>query len=177
MLVPEEGVIIRKNRPMSRKTLLPLLFTLILAVTACVSQREERGYVRTTADFSRIIPGTSTNKDVVELLGTPSSYSSYGDETWYYISAKRKTIGFLPTEITDQGAVAIVFNKDGVVRSVEEYGKKDRRDIAYSGDRTPTEGNQITIWQQVLGNLGKFNTESGGLPGQHGGTGGGASPY
>lgn len=163
---------------MSRKTHLSLIFCVILAVSGCVAQHEERGYVRTTADFDKIIPGTSTNKDVLELLGSPSSYSSYGDETWYYISARRKTAAFLKPEIVDQGAVAIKFDKAGVVQEIGSYSEKDKRDIAYSSDRTKTEGNQITIWQQVLGNLGKFNAAEGGLPGQHSsGPGGSASPY
>ena len=154
-----------------------LILLLISSVSAaCVAQREDKGYIRTTAEFDKIIPGTSTNKDVLELLGSPSSYSSFGQETWYYISARRESAAFLKPKVIDQNAVAIVFDTGGVVRSVENYSVKDRQDIAYSGDKTPTEGNHITIWQQLLGNLGRFNSEGGGLPGQHGGAGGGANP-
>ena len=144
---------------------------IVFSLTACVAQKEDRGYTKSQADFGRIIPGTSTSKDVLELLGSPSSFSSYGDETWYYISARKETVAFLAPEIVDQGAVAIVFNSNGVVMRVDEYTKDAAKNVAISTDKTPTEGNRITIWQQLLGNLGKFNTASGGLPGQRSGGG------
>jgi outer membrane protein assembly factor BamE (lipoprotein component of BamABCDE complex) len=71
----------------------------------------------------------------------------------------------------DQGVVGIVFNNKGVVTRVDEYTKEAAKDVAVSTDKTPTEGNSITIWQQLLGNLGKFNTAGGGLPGQRSGSG------
>lgn len=132
--------------------------------------------MRTNAAFDRIIPGTSTNKDVLELLGSPSSYSSFGEETWYYISTRREYLAFLKPEVIDQGAVAVTFDPNGTVTAVKQFTKEDQGDIAVSTDKTPTEGNSITIWQQLLGNLGRFNTAGGGLPGQHNGSGGGANP-
>lgn len=159
------------------RRVLPILALLALvpAVSGCIAQREEKGYVRTTADFDKILPGMSTNKDVLEILGSPSSYSSYGDETWYYISSRRETKAFLKPKIIDQSATAIVFDKEGKVKRVDQYADKDRKEVAVAKEVTPTEGNQITVWQQLLGNLGKFNTE-GGMPGQHSGTGGAANP-
>lgn len=144
------------------------LSLLILLVSACVAQREERGYTRAQTDFNRIIPGTSTSKDVLELLGSPSSYSSYGDEIWYYISTRKERVAFLAPEVVDQGAIAVSFNNKGVVTRVDEYTKEAAREVAISNEKTPTEGNRITIWQQLLGNLGKFNTAGSGLPGQQG---------
>ena len=124
--------------------------------------------MRTNAEFERVIVGTSTNKDVLELLGSPSSYSTFGDETWYYISSRKESMAFLKPEVVDQGAVAIVFDKQGVVHAIHNFSTKDEKDVAISTDKTPTEGNRITLWQQLLGNLGRFNGASGGLPGQHG---------
>lgn len=147
---------------------------MLALLTACVAQREDRGYTRSQADFSRIIPGTTSSKDVLELLGSPSSYSSYGDETWYYISARKETTAFLAPKITDQGAIAVIFDNKGVVKRVDEFTDAAKRDVAISNDKTPTEGNRITLMQQLLGNLGKFNTAGGGLPGQR--SGGSGSP-
>ena len=123
--------------------------------------------MRTNAEFDKVLVGTSTNKDVLELLGSPSSYSTFGDETWYYISSRKESLAFFKPKIVDQGAVSIVFDKQGVVRAVHKFTDKDREDIAISTEKTPTEGNHITIWQQLLGYLGRFNTEGGGMPGSH----------
>jgi outer membrane protein assembly factor BamE (lipoprotein component of BamABCDE complex) len=146
-----------------------LSLCVIAFLSACAAQQEERGYMRTNAAFDRIIPGTSTNRDVLELLGSPSSYSNFGDETWYYISTRKETLAFFKPEVIDQSAVAITFDKNGLVMGVNTFTKENQKDIAISTDKTPTEGNSISMWQQLLGNLGRFNTEGGGLPGQHSG--------
>ncbi len=151
------------------------MLILLVLIPACVGQEEDSGYMRTNAEFGKIIIGTTTNKDVLELLGSPSSYSTFGDETWYYISTRKESVAFFKPKIIDQGATAIVFDKQGVVQSIQKFTEKDQQDIAISKEKTPTEGNHITIWQQLLGNLGRFNSEGGGLPGQRSG-GGGASP-
>ena len=39
------------------------------------------------------------------------------------------------------------------------YGQEDGRTIAYVDRTTPTEGNELTLIQQLLGNLGRFNPE------------------
>jgi len=139
----------------------------VLLLSGCVAQHEDSGYMRKNAEFDRVLVGTSTNKDVLELLGSPSSYSSFGDETWYYISVRKESVAFLKPEVIDQGATAIIFDKQGVVRAINKFTAKDKQDIAISTQKTPTEGNHITIWQQLLGNLGRFNTGGGGMPGQH----------
>lgn len=145
----------------------PLITVFALLIAGCAAQQDDSGYMRTNAEFGKIIIGTTTNKDVLELLGSPSSYSTFGDETWYYISARKESMAFFKPEIIDQGAVAIVFDKQGIVRSMHQFTDKDQKDVAISTDKTPTEGNRITLWQQLLGNLGRFNGEGGGMPGSH----------
>jgi len=52
--------------------------------------------------------------------------------------------------------VAISFNKDdAMVAKVDTLTMNDGRVIAYNGRETPTRGRQLSILEQLLGNLGQ----------------------
>ncbi len=61
--------------------------------------------------------------------------------------------------MVDQEILAVAFDEGGIVESMRVYGQEDGRTIAYVDRTTPTEGNELTIIQQLLGNLGRFNPE------------------
>jgi outer membrane protein assembly factor BamE (lipoprotein component of BamABCDE complex) len=147
-----------KIRP-SRILLLQLLLTVTL--TSCISNKNVQGYTIDSDLVERITPHQSTKDDTFRLLGSPSSESAFGDKTWYYISSKSEYTAFFAPEVTDQNIVAIHFNDQDVVESVERYNKDDIREIEYSSDETPTRGNEIGVAEQLLGNVGKFNSPPG----------------
>ncbi len=111
--------------------------------------------------INRIEPGRQTTADVLDLLGTPSSRSSFGPETWYYISRIAQPMLFLTPETLDQQILAIRFDAAGRVSEVKRYDKSDSRDVAFVERETPTRGSELTIMQQVLGNLGRFEDAEG----------------
>jgi len=49
------------------------------------------------------------------------------------------------------------FDDKGVVSSIEALGLEDGRNVELVERATPTAGNEMTILEQVLGNMGKFN--------------------
>jgi outer membrane protein assembly factor BamE (lipoprotein component of BamABCDE complex) len=132
--------------------------TLAFGVTACVKAEESRGYVKgVKVNVDRIKIGVSDKKDVQYLLGSPSSTSSFGDETWYYIGLRMAQSTYHRPEIVDQDILVVKFNDSGLVEDVTHKGDEERRNISISAESTPTEGNQITILEQLLGNLGRYN--------------------
>jgi hypothetical protein len=88
-----------------------------------------------------------------------STISTFDDRTWYYISKRTETTAFFDPDVTDQEVLAINFDESGVVQNMRVYGQEDGRTIAYVDRTTPTEGNELTLIQQLLGNLGRFNPE------------------
>lgn len=133
---------------------------LLVAVTACesVKQVENRGYIDTKAVNESIQPGKTTRNEVRSLLGSPSTVSSYPPETWYYISRERETVAFLAPELTNQKVASIEFDETGVVSKFEHFGMEEARDMDYVARETPTEGRSLGLLEQLLGNLGRFNT-------------------
>lgn len=128
-----------------------------MLLVACSPMSDTRGHVAATADIGAIKPG-ATNKDgVLKLLGSPSSVSSFGPETWYYISARKERKAFFEPKIVEQKVTGVEFDEGGLVREVHGYDEKDARDIAAVKRTTPTEGHTLGFVEQIVGNIGRFN--------------------
>jgi len=140
---------------------------LAVALTAagCAPRIDQRGNKPDEEQVVLINPGVDDKNRVSELIGTPSTISTFDDRTWYYISKRTETTAFFDPEVKDQEVLAVAFDEGGVVESMRVYGQEDGRTIAYVDRTTPTEGNELTIMQQLLGNLGRFNPSGDSRPG------------
>ena len=140
---------------------------LAVALTAagCTPRIDQRGNKPDEEQVVLINPGVDDKNRVSELIGTPSTISTFDDRTWYYISKRTETTAFFDPEIKDQEVLAVAFDESGIVESMRIYGQEDGRTIAYVDRTTPTEGNELTIMQQLLGNLGRFNPSGDSRPG------------
>jgi outer membrane protein assembly factor BamE (lipoprotein component of BamABCDE complex) len=133
---------------------------LLAGLAACVEARiDQRGNKPDEDQVVQINPGVDDKQRVAELIGTPSTISTFDDRTWYYISKRTETLAFFDPETTDQEILAVNFTEEGVVDSLRLYGQEDGRTIAYVDRETPTEGHELTLIQQLFGNLGRFNPE------------------
>ena len=59
----------------------------------------------------------------------------------------------------DRRIVAVRFDANDVVEDVDTYGVEDGRVIDLATQTTPTQGRQLTVLQQVLGNIGRITGE------------------
>jgi outer membrane protein assembly factor BamE (lipoprotein component of BamABCDE complex) len=146
---------------------------LLLALAACSPKEEIHGYMPQGEIKERLVIGQTTKDEVQAALGSPSSQSTFGDESWYYIWSRRETVAFFAPKTVEQNVVRIVFNQAGVVNKVEAFDKASGKKIDIAKRITPTEGHSMGVMEQFLGNLGRFNKTGGGLPGQHSGPPGG----
>lgn len=135
----------------------------ILLLVACSPDISARGNAPTEDRLGRIEPGAQTRAEVAALLGTPSTTATFDDETWYYISAQTTQTAIFQREELDRRVIAISFDTDGTVKEVRELGLDDGNDVAVVSRETPTLGNELSIIEQLLGNLGRFEGEGGGL--------------
>lgn len=116
-----------------------------------------RGHIQHESLLEDVSPGTS-QETLLQRYGSPSSRSGFGEETWYYIQSRKEGQAFLKPKITEQQVIAVVFDSGGAVKEVKEYGLDDSREVVVVDDITPTEGHSIGFFEQVLGNVGRFNT-------------------
>lgn len=133
---------------------------LIVPLPACSPTISARGNLPTADQLSQIKPGVSDKASVTQVLGSPSTIASFDDTTWYYISEKSEAIAFFKPEIRDPEVVAVVFDKDGIVKDIQKRSSKTPHDIQPVARTTPAPGKELSFLEQLIGNFGKFNTNS-----------------
>ena len=147
-------------KPGHRARLAAAVAGLALTLAACAPMVDQRGNLPDPTKLASIQPGVTTKEAVSKLLGTPSSISTFNDKTWYYISRRTEQTAFFAPQVTDQLVVAVAFDDSGVVRDVERHDLADGRPIDPSTRVTPSAGRELGFFEQLIGNLGRFNTES-----------------
>lgn len=129
----------------------------VLAVSSCSNDIENKGYVTKFSDFSKVKEGVSTKQEVMDALGSPTTTSLFGKETWFYLGKEQTKETFYEPETKNYSGYEIVFDDSGTVSKVVKKGKEDLKEFEIAEDYTKTTGNEITVLQQLFGNLGKFN--------------------
>ena len=138
------------------------LFWGCLALASCSPKVDSRGYVSQAAIKEQVVIGQTTRDEVLAKLGSPSSQSSFGAETWYYISQRKEGTAFLKPEVAAQQVVRLEFDGAGVVQKIEGFDEKDSKEVALVSRTTATEGHTLGFFEQILGNIGRFNSGAGG---------------
>ena len=154
-----------------------VLFTSVSVLASCAPSVEQRGHLPAPEKLSEIHAGSTTKDEVVKILGTPSSVSVFNnDKSWYYISLRTSQTAFFEPAVLDQQVYIVRFDDQGVVRSVDHKVLEDGKEISPVARATPAPGRELSFLEQLIGNLGKFNSSSGSAGNSGGGGTQGPSP-
>ncbi len=133
-----------------------ILGALILGANAC-SRIDSRGNLADPDLLAGIKAGQHTREEVAEILGSPSSISIFDKERWYYISKLTETTAFFEPEVLERKVVVLSFDEKGVLREIKTLGLEESRQIETVERETPTSGNTVGFFDQLFGNIGRFN--------------------
>jgi outer membrane protein assembly factor BamE (lipoprotein component of BamABCDE complex) len=139
------------------RTVAPVAAIVALSLAACTSSISTHGHRLDAAALAQIEPGQSAEGDVVQLLGSPSSLATFDDRTWYYVSQRTERHSFYHTTVVAQDVVAIEFDEQGTVSRIDRHDLNGARDVDLVDRETPTSGNEMSVLEQFLGNIGRFN--------------------
>jgi len=144
-----------------------------LVVSACNPVMRSHGYVPNQNAPTDVTPGEDDKASVLERLGNPSTRGVFEEDTWYYVSSTREELAYFEPRMRSRRIVAIHFDPGGNVAGVDEYDLEDGRRVRLVGRETPTRGRELSILEQLFGNIGRLPTEQFGgernLPGGAGG--------
>ncbi|HLS68977.1 MAG TPA: outer membrane protein assembly factor BamE, partial [Kiloniellales bacterium] len=76
---------------------------------------------------------------------------------WYYIGQRTERVAFFKPDVTERQVVEIMFDETDRVSEMKVIGLEEGQEVELVERVTPTEGRDLTILQQFLGNLGRFN--------------------
>lgn len=143
-----------------RRTVPSVLSSAILAslvLGGCDSIVDQRGFAPTPGSVEKLEIGAQSREDVIRLIGTPSSVGTFNPNTWYYISQRQEAYAFFKPHVLEQKVIQLAFNEAGRLQSIKNYDLTDGKDIDMVSRITPTAGKELTVLEQVLGNVGKFS--------------------
>ena len=136
------------------------LFAALLLASACTPTEAIRGNIVEDYRMAEVIPGVSSRTSVLQSLGSPTTVAPFDDNVWYYIGQKTEKRGIFDPKVVDKKTVVVAFNADGIVDTIENIDA-DLIDVPNVRRKTPTSGNDITVMEQLIGNVGRFNKAKG----------------
>jgi len=150
-------------RPRSglKRLLCATVCLLPLVLAACESRVGTRGNLPDPDLIESLEMGISGRDEVTQMLGSPSSVAIFDFETWFYISERTETTAFFEPEVVDRKILIVKFDKQGTLASLSGFGLEASHNVEPVERTTPTAGNDVTVLDQILGNLGRFNKAGG----------------
>ncbi len=137
---------------------LALAASLGLAAGACqIGEEFQRGYLIDERSVQQVKTGMS-GEQVLQTLGTPSTVSTVGNKSWYYISqTTRRRVAFMGESQTDQRVLAVYFDRNLKVERVALYGVQDGKVFDFISRTTPASGQESTFISTLFRGLGSLN--------------------
>jgi outer membrane protein assembly factor BamE (lipoprotein component of BamABCDE complex) len=149
----------------SRQSFLKLTLTCALlgtlGVAACSPVKYTRGNLIEPEQLEQAQSEMQilTERDVLRMFGTPTSKSIFNDNVWYYVGMKTEQTAFFDEEITEKRMISVAFDESGTVDTISTIDSEGY-EVPISKRKTPTSGHNLTVLQQLLGNIGRFNPTS-----------------
>jgi len=127
-----------------------------LPTSAGMNEEYTRGFVMDDALIAQVKPGMDV-QTVLTTLGTPSTTSTVGNRTFYYISQRvKRTFQFQDLTVIDQNVLVIYFNKSFKVERIANYGLKDGVIFDFISRTTATGGEEQSFVRNLFRGVTKF---------------------
>ncbi len=139
-----------------KSSIFKLSLILLTSLAGCATI-DNRGHIVEPEQLASIQVGKTSKEQVAELLGTPSSVSTFGDKTWLYMSETTQRRAFLAPLVLKSNITRIEFDDQGKVKSLDSLTEKDKKVISHVQRSTPTSGHTFGVLEQIFGNVGRFN--------------------
>lgn len=134
-----------------------VIATAAVSLGGCAKEVIVHGHIIDETAMAKIKPGTSVETVLTEL-GTPTTTSTVGNKTFYYISQIReRRVQFMNPSITEQRVAAVYFNNNFKVERVALFGLKDGEVFDFISRKTETSGQERSFVRQMFKGLGAGN--------------------
>jgi outer membrane protein assembly factor BamE (lipoprotein component of BamABCDE complex) len=128
-----------------------------LGAAGCAPTYTTHGFTPQAEVLDTIEAGTDTRGSVLRKLGRPSSSGTFDSSVWYYVASKMEEFAFYEPTVVDRKVVVVKFDDAGLVTAVNRYGVEDGKVVDLVTRTTPTFGRELTVLQQIMGNVGRVD--------------------
>lgn len=139
-----------------------LFFVLVCFLGACGLEQYPSGDLPTRARLDAIRTGDTRDK-VLRILGTPATESitlSSGNSFLIYAQNLKSSRVFMDPAEVKRDVYVYYFNPQGTLAEQQHLTLSDRDLIAYDSATTDVGGKQLSLWEQLIQNFGRYNTGS-----------------
>lgn len=133
-----------------------VVFLLPFILVGCATI-DNRGHIIEPEQLEKIKVGVTKKEEIAKVLGTPSSVSTFGNKTWFYMSEMTQRRAFFNPVILKSNITRIDFDDQGTVVALNSISEKDRQVVSHIRRSTPTAGHTFGVVEQIFGNVGRFN--------------------
>jgi outer membrane protein assembly factor BamE (lipoprotein component of BamABCDE complex) len=132
-------------------------FGFTIPTSAGLNEEVQRGWVMDQNLVAQIKPGMDVQQ-VLQTLGSPSTTSTVGNRTFYYVSQRAtRRFQFQSLQVVDQNVVAVYFNKGFKVERVANYGLQNGVIFDFISRTTPTGGEEQSFLRNLFRGVTSFN--------------------
>ncbi len=132
-----------------------------LPTSSGLNEEYTRGFVMDDTLIAQVRPGMDVQA-VLSALGTPSTTSTVGNRTFYYISQTvRRRFQFQDLSVVDQKVLVVYFNKAFKVERIANYGLQDGVVFDFISRTTPSGGEEQSFLRNLFRGVTKFNPLAG----------------
>ena len=118
-----------------------IYFILFIFLFNCSTQKVTRihGTLSLKSFENKIILNKTNTNDVVNLLGEPSTKSTFDDKIWIYIEQKKQNRSIIKLGkqyIKENNTLVLYFNSKGLIYKKEFYNKDKLKDVKFAKKKT-----------------------------------------
>lgn len=133
---------------------------LSVLLSGCAPTVTTHGNMLSEAKLAKVQPVTSSRADVQSAWGPPTTASAFNPNVWYYVGETQSQRGIFEAEVEKRQVIRVTFGADDKVAEVATLDPKMAREIDFVSRKTPAAGKEFTAFQQFVGNIGKFNSDT-----------------
>lgn len=139
-----------------RKVLLAAAAVSGLAACAPTVGRHGFQIIDPAADPAKVLVGEDTKSTVLARLGSPSTTSAFEPNVWYYVAQTTEKYTYHRPQVSQRSVTLVAFDPASEkVTEVRTLALGDGKQVALNDRETPTRGRELTILEQLLGNVGR----------------------
>lgn len=133
-------------------------------LSACGTVIDQHGYVAQAGAIDDITIGMP-EREVKDILGSPSVSTRANGLSYYYIGSKQDRYSITGVKENERQVVAVHFNGNKRVNKIAHYGLQDGIVIDFISQTTPTYKKDLSFIQELFGGVGatKSTNNNGGF--------------
>jgi len=134
---------------------------LLIALNACVSKLDKRGYMFDMSDHNLLQEGITSKERVLKIMGSPTLISDLdSDEAWIYYAEDLKRLLFFKPDVISRDVLVVRFNEVGTIRELSRIDLNDEeKKLQFAANFTNVESRKIGLLKSLFSNVGQVKSQ------------------